>query len=261
MKNILKRWKDLQRQESEWKKLKAEDIWQEAVAVAAGEMVLVCIVWLCYGDYRFIGVIQILMPLYLREVHQWRKEQEHKQFDRGFGELMQSMTASLQAGLSLENACREAAWEACIQYRKKGGYHRAMKQLIHGLDLHIPPEVLFREMADRAESEEIRQFATVLEIIRVSGGNAVEVLRESMDHLKRKLDTEEEIAVTLSGKLLEKNLMLLMPFVILLYLRIMSPEYIACFYTSAAGHVMMSVMLTVVTGCYYWTKKIMDIGF
>ena len=82
-----------------------------------------------------------------------------------------------------------------------------------------------------------------------------------MQHLKYKMDTEEEIRVLLSGKLFEKNIMLSMPFFILVYLRLANPEYVACFYKSVAGHLIMSAMIGITAACFFWSDKIMDIQF
>ena len=87
------------------------------------------------------------------------------------------------------------------------------------------------EFAESTGLEEAKQFAVVIEIVRSTGGNMVEILKRTMQHLKYKMDTEEEIRVLLSGKLFEKNIMLSMPFFILLYLRLANPEYVECFTT------------------------------
>ena len=101
----------------------------------------------------------------------------------------------------------------------------------------------------------------MIEIVQSTGGNVVEILKRTMQHLKYKMDTEEEIRVLLSGKLFEKNIMLSMPFFILVYLRLANPEYVACFYKSVAGHLIMSAMIGITVACFFWSDKIMDIQF
>ena len=132
-------------------------------------------------------------------------------------------------------------------------------RLEQGLDLHIPVDRLFDRLAEETGSEDCHQFSVVLEIIRVSGGNTVEILRNSIDHLERKLAAEEEIKVLLSGRVFEKNIMLLMPFFLLLYLRLTNPGYLNWYYRSLTGHIVMTVMIAGCLGCFRWAERIMDI--
>lgn len=87
------------------------------------------------------------------------------------------------------------------------------------------------------------------------------ILKRTMQHLKYKMDTEEEIRVLLSGKLFEKNIMLSMPFFILLYLRLANPKYVECFYNTILGHLVMSGMIGITVFCFFWSEKIMNIRF
>ena len=138
---------------------------------------------------------------------------------------------------------------------------KQMRRIVQGIELHISLEQLFMEFADNTGLDEARQFAAVIEIVRSTGGNIVEILKRTMQQLKYKMDTEDEIRVLLSGKIFEKNIMLSMPFFILLYLRLANPEYVACFYNSVAGHLVMSVMVGITVFCFFWSEKIMNIQF
>lgn len=184
------------------------------------------------------------------------------QDEKGFQNLLQSMMTSLQAGYSLNNSCRIALKELEELYQDQNNpMLRQMRRIIQGLDLHIALEQLFMEFAESTGLEETKQFAVVIEIVRSTGGNMVEILKRTMQHLKYKMDTEEEIRVLLSGKLFEKNIMLSMPFFILLYLRLANPEYVECFYNTILGHLVMSGMIGITVFCFFWSEKIMNIRF
>ena len=172
------------------------------------------------------------------------------------------MMTSLQAGYSFNNSCRIALKELEELYQDQNNpMLRQMRRIIQGLDLHITLEQLFMEFAESTGLEEAKQFAVVIEIVRSTGGNMVEILKRTMQHLKYKMDTEEEIRVLLSGKLFEKNIMLSMPFFILLYLRLANPEYVECFYNTILGHLVMSGMIGITVFCFFWSEKIMNIRF
>ena len=117
---------------------------------------------------------------------------------------------------------------------------RQMRRIIQGLDLHITLEQLFMEFAESTGLEEAKQFAVVIEIVRSTGGNMVEILKRTMQHLKYKMDTEEEIRVLL---------------------RLANPEYVECFYNTILGHLVMSGMIGITVFCFFWSEKIMNIRF
>ena len=205
---------------------------------------------LCYGDIRWLLLEQILLFPCFNVLKRKKREKEKHLYEKGFQNLLQSMMTSLQAGYSLNNSCRIALKEL-----------RQMRRIIQGLDLHITLEQLFMEFAESTGLEEAKQFAVVIEIVRSTGGNMVEILKRTMQHLKYKMDTEEEIRVLLSGKLFEKNIMLSMPFFILLYLRLANPEYVECFYNTILGHHVMSGIIGITVFCFFWSEKIMNIRF
>lgn len=215
---------------------------------------------LCYGDIRWLLLEQILLFPCFNVLKRKKREKEKHLYEKGFQNLLQSMMTSLQAGYSLNNSCRIALKELEELYQDQNNpMLRQMRRIIQGLDLHITLEQLFMEFAESTGLEEAKQFAVVIEIVRSTGGNMVEILKRTMQHLKYKMDTEEEIRVLLSGKLFEKNIMLSMPFFILLYLRLANPEYVECFYNTILGHLVMSGMIGITVFCFFWSEKIMNI--
>lgn len=135
------------------------------------------------------------------------------------------------------------------------GKRELREQILHQMDgrtSYVSDKDVYREI-DKA-------------ILRSSHGgygtlSEKEELRRQMFYLKYKMDTEEEIRVLLSGKLFEKNIMLSMPFFILLYLRLANPEYVECFYNTILGHLVMSGMIGITVFCFFWSEKIMNIRF
>ena len=227
-----------------------------------GELLLLGIAELCYGDLIWMIPLQVLLFPYRIIVTQKKKQRKEQQYLIGFRELLQSLVTSLQAGYSLENSCRIACTELePLFHGKRNPTMDQLQKIVCGIELHLPLEDLFRNYAEETEVEEVHQFAVVLDISRNTGGNVVEILKTAMEHLEYRMNAEEEIRVILSGKIFEKNIMLLMPFGILLYLRLANPQYVSCFYETMAGHILMTVFILAVLFCFFWTEKIMDISF
>lgn len=170
------------------------------------------------------------------------------------------MLPSLQAGYSLENACIAAYRELREVDGEDHAFVVQMALVVQGIEVHIPVEDLFLEMASATDSEDIHQFAVVLEILKNMGGNSVEILRNSMIRIQKKMETTEEIRTILSGKIYEKNLMLLMPFFLMIYLRVSNGSYLDMLYHTLPGRLVMTLALAGIIVCFYWSECIMKIS-
>ncbi len=236
-------------------------IGKAAGIILAGELLIFLLEIICYDDFLWMIPLQLLMIPYIRSVRQiWWKHRQHLYLE-GFREMLQSMMTSLQAGYSVENAFR-AALEELKELYGSGGHPiiDELEKIVNGLSLHRRIDSLFTEFALRTEIEDICEFAAVLQIACSTGGNIVDILKDAMEHLQKKMEMMEEIEVMLSGKLFEKNIMLMMPFIILIYMRLTNTAYMAKMYHSLLGSFIMTVMIVAVLGCYYWTERIMDLS-
>lgn len=244
------------------RKLPQRNIREMILEFLLGEGILLIIVELCYGSLSWMVPLQLLAFPYRIALREKKKQWREQQYLTGFREFLQSLMTSLQAGYSLENACRVACNELeALFHSRKNPTLDQLQRIVYGIELHLPLEELFMNYAEETELEEIYQFAVILDISRNTGGNVVEILKTTMEHLESRMNAEEEIRVLLSGKIFEKNIMLLMPFGMLFYLRLTNPQYVACFYNTLGGHILMTGFLLTVLLCFFWTEKIMDISF
>ena len=236
-------------------------MWNNIKFILCGEGLILGLAILWYDDIRWILPLQSLLLPYRYILHRSRKKKNSVEYEKGFYDFLQSLLPSLQAGYSLESACDSAYRELKDLYGGEHAFVKEMTQLIYGLEVHIPVDELFLEMGDRTESQDIHQFAVVLEILKNMGGNSVEILRNSMIRIQKKMETAEEIRTLLSGKVYEKNLMLMMPFLMILYLRITNSAYLDTLYHTVIGQGLMTISLGIVIGCYFWSEHIMTIRF
>ena len=67
------------------------------------------------------------------------------------------------------------------------------------------------------------------------GGNLIEITENTIEHLSQAIQTKEEIHTMIAAKQMEKKIMSVMPYFILLYVRISNPGYFDILYESFAG--------------------------
>lgn len=224
------------------------------------EIFLILLNLICYADWFWLLVLQVFVPPVIREWDRYRRLRMKRQYSQGFQELLQSLMTSIQAGYTLENACRAALPELeDHREKKKDPTVLQLQKIVHGMNLGIPLEDLFYQYGKEADNEDILEFAGVMEIVKTTGGNMVAILKKTMDNFQRKMDTEEEIRVILSGIVYEKNIMMGMPLIIFAYMRVTNPVYMSCLYETLAGHILVTGILAGIFICYYWTESMIQI--
>ena len=233
--------------------------WSEVPEWILGELGICLLSYLWYDSRYWFPILQILLIPYGYYLKSRRMKIRRRQYERGFYEFLQSMLPSLQAGYSLENASIAAYRELREMNGERHAFVEQLALVVRGIEVHVPVEDLFHEMASATESEDIRQFAVILEILKNMGGNSVEVLKNSMIRIQKKMETGEEIRTLLSGKIYEKNLMLLMPFFLMVYLRISNGSYLDLLYHTIPGQMVMTAALAGVIACFYWSEHIMGV--
>ena len=120
-------------------------------------------------------------------------------------------------------------------------------------------EKLFTDLAVRCQDEDIGSFADVFAAGKRTGGRLDQILTVTLQHMKEKQETQKDIEAEIASRQMEQRIMSIVPWGILLYLRVTSPEYMAVLYTQSAGRIVMTVCLGIYLVAACWGRHITDI--
>lgn len=176
-----------------------------------------------------------------------------------FKEAIQAVSASLNAGYSVENAFRQAEKELQLQYPEDTRILKELKILLRQIDLQIPVEQALEELSDRAETDEIRSFAVVFAMAKRSGADMIGIIRDTAEQIGDKLEVEREIRTILAAKRYEFRVMTVIPYLIIAYMSLSFPEFMDVLYGSWTGTGVMTICLAVYMGAYALGLKIIKI--
>ncbi len=70
-----------------------------------------------------------------------------------------------------------------------------------------------------------------------------------------KINIEREIKAMVMQKKYEGRIITIMPVAIILFLQIMSPDYLQVMYSTAAGRILMSLALAAIVIAYFYDRK------
>ena len=120
-------------------------------------------------------------------------------------------------------------------------------------------EQILEDFAKRSKAEDIMYFAEVFAYAKRSGGDLIAIIRNTASIISDKNEVVKEINTIISGKKMEQTVMNIMPFGMIIYLRITSPEFIEPLYGNLFGAAVMSVCLVVYAAAFMLGRKITDI--
>ena len=169
---------------------------------------------------------------------------------------MEIVSGGLHAGYSLENAFLSARATADREYPLMS---RELTLLANGLSCRKRLEELLLEFGRRSGVPEIMEFAGLVETAKVYGGNIPQLIRQMTDNFAQTEQLEAEIQTVIAAKRLEGRIMLVVPFAILLYFRILNPSYMQVLYHTIAGRCCMTICMLIIAACAGWIDKIVRI--
>lgn len=228
-------------------------------AFLQGSAIIFAVSYLFYGTW----ICAILFSPYLiRYIRSWEKQTIKKRqriFRLQFKEAIQSLSAGLNVGYSVENALREACKELKGMYRKDEIILRELTYMIRQLQMNVTTESALQEFATRTEDEDVQTFVTVFNLAKRSGGDTLEIIRNAVRQMGEKIDVEREVQTVISAKETEFRIMTAIPFAMIVYLRISFPGLLGVLYGNLAGVIIMSVCLLIYLISYEMGKRIVEI--
>lgn len=218
---------------------------------------------LCYIFYKSIILALLVTPvavLYPRRRAAQLKEGRKKEFKMQFKDALYSLSSSLMAGKSVEMAFRDVHLDLQLLYPdpetpiiKEIGY------LVRRLEMNETLEEGLVNLAKRSHLEDIDSFVDVFTISKRSGGNLVEIIKNTSTIIADKLQIEQEIDTMLAQRKLEQKVLAVMPIGMILMLSWTTGDYMAPVFTTLTGRLAMTVSVVLLGVANLISEKIMRI--
>lgn len=233
---------------------------KEFAAIAATYTLFSLIVaYVFFDSLKAFCVLFIFMPIYISSKKRMLKRKREKEIKEQFLGMIGSMSQALSAGFSVENSIDVIVNDMEKQYGKDAYIISEMEIIKNEMKLSVPIDKCLINLSKRVNIEEVNDFVLIFaEAIR-SGGNLVEIIRETSFSISEKRKIDDEIISMLNGKLLEQKVMCVMPFLIIIYLRVSSRKYISVLYHNPLGIAVMIVCLLLYVSSIVISKRIIDI--
>lgn len=196
------------------------------------------------------------MPFRKKELAKRRKELVKLQFK----DALYFISVSLSAGKSFEKALLDAQQALESVYPDKNAdIIRELEFINARVLMNIPVEQALSDFAQRTQIEEIKNFSDVFSISKRAGANLVDVIKNTSNIIREKIEVKQEIENFITGKRLEQKILCLTPFILVFFIKSSSSGFLDPLFTTATGRVVMSIALLLMLAGYLISKKIMNI--
>ena len=172
---------------------------------------------------------------------------------------IQVLSSFLSAGYSLENGLTLSIKELEILFGRREMITEEFRILSDGIRMNRPAEELFMDFGRRSGVEDVDNFAQVLSAAKRSGGELVEIIRQTAGIIRDKVQVKEEIHTMLASRIFEQRIMNLIPFLIVLYIDLTSTGFFSVMYGTWMGRSVMTMCLAAYAGALVLAGKILDI--
>lgn len=200
------------------------------------------------------GIIYI--PIRKRELLRKKKEALNLQFK----DMLYFLSVSLSVGKSFETALMETQKSVAVIYPDDTCDIMLEIEIINKrILMNEPVEKVFYDLARRSEIEDIKSFADVIMISKRAGVNLVEVIKNSTETIREKIEMRQEIDNLLAAKKFENKILSSMPFAMVIMLKETGSGFMDPLMTTVYGRVVMTIALIMVFSGLLLAQKIMNI--
>lgn len=232
----------------------------ESVVMISKALVFTAITaWLYYHS---LWAVPVLLPVFLWEYRKLKEDcmrGKRRKFLQQFKEMIQSISAALGAGYSVENSLKEAQKELKLLYSKEEMILEEMTWMIGQIRVQIPMEQILEEFAQRVRVEDVKNFATVFSAAKRSGGDMIAIIQDTVTQIGGKIEVKREIDTILAAKRYELKVMSMVPYMIIAYMSFSFPEFMSCLYGNLIGIGVMTVCLAVYMSACVLGEKLIHI--
>lgn len=218
---------------------------------------------LCLVFYR--NALLSLLPVPLALLYPRLKtrslvEQRKKELNIQFKDMLYSLSSSLSAGKSVEASFREVLKDLSVLYPDPGTFVIAeVGFIIRRLEMNETIESVLSDFARRAGLEDVDNFTDVFITCKRTGGNIMEVIRNSSSIINDKIEVRQEIDTLLAQRKFEQKVLNLVPVAMILLLSITAYNYVEPVFTTAVGRLVMSGALLLLAAAYFISARIANI--
>jgi len=195
-------------------------IWERLTAAALGIGAGVLVGYVFFNLWMVAVVLSVVGAIVLQEPYRnFLRKRRLKKLLLEFKDLLETLTSSYSAGQTTVQAFADAKNEMTDLYGEQSDIVTELNMINAGLLHNYNIEDLLLNFATRSGLDDVDSFASVFEVCNRKGGNLKQIVAETRSVINDKIEIEMEIQTMVAASRNELNIMMVMPFIIMLAMR------------------------------------------
>ena len=216
-----------------------------------------------YLMYRNILFAVVIIP-FARKIKGFVTESiirsRRRRYMAEFKDFLFMASTAIGAGRSMKDAISESIPSLQNIYGVRsilaGDLSKAYERMETGGENDVS---VLRDLADSSGLEDVKDFVTVYSICKKTGASLISALGKAAGVIMEKMSIEREIEELVKRKEGEGLVIFAMPAIIILFLNLTAPDYIAPLYETLAGRIIMTAVLASNIGIYAIIQRITNV--
>lgn len=213
--------------------------------------------------YRNVMFAAVIMP-FSRRIKGFVTESiiknRRRRYMAEFKDFLFMASTAIGAGRSMKDAISESIPSLTNIYGKRSILAHDLSKAYERMETGGENDVsVLRDLADASGLEDVKDFVTVYMICKTTGASLITALGKAAGVIMEKMSIDREIEELVRRKESEGLVIFAMPAVIILFLNLTAPDYIAPLYETIAGRVIMTAVLASNIGIYAMIQRITNV--
>lgn len=182
-----------------------------------------------------VGLFALAIPWGVRTWVRVKRDRRRALFAEQLPDMLQGAASAIRAGHGLVSALSMMAEDAPEPSQGE------LRRVVADEAIGVPLDEALRVVEQRMASREVLQIALVAQIQREAGGNMAEVLDRITESLRQRAELMRMVrSLTAQGRL-SRWVVTALPLMLLLFMSVVNPTYVAPLYTTSMGLIMLAL--------------------
>ncbi len=233
----------------------------ETAIIYAGTAVAgLLISYLMYRNIIFSLIVVPLVPKVRGAAASLLADRRRRRYMDEFKDFLFMASTSIGAGRSMKDAIAESipslrsihGSDSVLAGELSKAYER----------MHVGGEndvTVLMDLAAASNEEDVYDFVTIYSICKITGASLITALSRAASVIIDKMTIEREVQELVRRKKSEGMIIFIMPVLVILFLNLCAPDYIAPLYGTLAGRLIMTGVVASAAGIYLLIQKIVKI--
>lgn len=233
----------------------------QEIAIYSG--IIITSIFVSFFFYRSIAFAVIVLP-FVKRIKLWigdvMIDRRRRELIMEFKDFLFMTATAIGSGNAMKDSIRESIPRIKAIYGDEAVLAKELELMERRMNQGNEDDIsVLMEFAIRSRQEDIIDFVNVYSICKSTGASLITALNQATSVIIDKMTIDKEIREIVRTKKNEGILIFAMPFIIIIFLNLFSPEYISPLYTTWIGRLIMTSAVVMNIGIYSIIRRIVRV--